>query len=69
MLITAVDENSPAWNEGLRADMMISHVGGNRVSTPRDFDAQVAGAAGPVKLKLSDRVNKNPEHVIPPEAS
>ena len=30
VLITEVDEGSPAWNEGLRPDMMISHVG-NRV--------------------------------------
>ncbi len=28
--ITEVEENSPAWNEGLRAEMTISHVGGDR---------------------------------------
>ncbi len=67
VLITDVDQSSPAWNEGLRPDMMISHVAGNRVATPRQFRELVAGKPGPVKLRLSDPADKSPERVIPPE--
>ena len=69
VLITEVVENSPAWNEGLRADMMISHVAGNRVATPRQFLDQVTGEDGPVKLRIDDRSGKPGERVIPPEES
>ena len=68
MLITDVDEDSPAWHEGLRPDMMISHVAGNRVASPREFEALVAGESGPVKVRLHDRVDKHPERTIPPSA-
>ena len=68
VLITEVEESSPAWNVGLRPDMMISHVAGNRVATPRQFLDQVAGKPGAVKLRLSDPAEANPERVIPPES-
>ena len=51
--ITEVDENSPAWNEGLRPDMMISHVGNKRVATPKDFHEAVANQTGPIKIRLT----------------
>jgi S1-C subfamily serine protease len=69
VLITEVAEGSPAWNEGLRADMMISHVGGNRVATPREFLDSVAGQEGPVKLRLNLRTGEQPERTVPPDAS
>jgi serine protease Do len=69
VVIVDVDENSPAWKEGLRPDMTISHVGGNRVATPRQFLDQVAGKTGPVKLRLGARSGERPERVIPPDAS
>jgi serine protease Do len=69
VLVTGVDENSPAWNEGLRPEMLISHVAGTRVATPRQFLDQVAGKDGPVKLRVDDRSGKPGERVIPPDAS
>jgi S1-C subfamily serine protease len=69
VLITEVSEESPAWKEGLRPNMMISHVAGNRVTTPRQFLDQVSGKDGPVKLRLSVQSSENPERVIPPDAS
>jgi serine protease Do len=69
VVITEVDEGSPAWKEGLRPDMMISHVAGNRVSTPRQFFELVAGKDGPVKLLLNVRTGERPEREIPPDAS
>lgn len=68
VLVTEVAESSPAWNEGLRPDMRITHVNGERVASPREFAERVAGATGPVKLKVYDRANKHPEHTVPPEA-
>ncbi|MEX0676620.1 MAG: trypsin-like peptidase domain-containing protein [Pirellulales bacterium] len=68
VLITEVDEGSPAWKEGLRPDMMISHVGGNRVTTPKQFLDQVSGKNGPVKLRLNLHTGDRPERVVPPDA-
>ena len=68
VVITEVDEHSPAWREGLRPDMMISHVGGNRVATPKQFLDQVAGKSGPVKLRLNLHTGERPERVVPPDA-
>jgi S1-C subfamily serine protease len=69
VLITEVAPDSPAWKEGLRPDMMISHVAGNRVTTPRQFLDQVGGQNGPVKLRLSVPSGEKPERVIRPDAS
>ncbi len=66
VIVTEVMENSPAWNEGLRPDMLISHVAGNRVATPRQFLDLVVGQDGPVKLRIDDRSGKPDERVIPP---
>jgi S1-C subfamily serine protease len=66
--ISEVAEGSPAWAEGLRADMLISHVAGNRVTTPKQFFEQVAGKSGPVKLRINPRTSAHVDRVIPPEA-
>jgi S1-C subfamily serine protease len=69
VLVTEVAQQSPAWKEGLRPNMMISHVAGNRVTTPRQFLDQVSGQDGPVKLRLSVQGDERPERVIMPDAS
>jgi S1-C subfamily serine protease len=66
--VVEVAEDSPAWKEGLRPDMMISHVAGNRVATPRQFFDQVGGQNGPIKLRLNVPGGERPERVVPPEA-
>ena len=53
VLISEVEENSPAWREGLRPQMMISHVAGTPVGTPKQFREAVTGKTGPVRLRLS----------------
>ncbi len=40
VLITEVEEYSPAWNQGLRADMAITHVGNRPVNSPERVSAQ-----------------------------
>jgi S1-C subfamily serine protease len=52
VLLTEVEQNSPAWKEGLRQDMYITHVGKTRVTTPKEFHAAVAGKSGPIKLRV-----------------
>jgi S1-C subfamily serine protease len=69
VVITEVDQDSAAWQEGLRPDMMISHVAGNRVATPGQFLDQVAGKSGPIKLQLAARTGADAERTIPPEKS
>jgi S1-C subfamily serine protease len=68
VLVTEVEESSPAWNEGLRPDMRITHVNGERVTSPGEFAERVAKISGPVKLKIYDPQNKHPERTVPPEA-
>ncbi len=69
VLVTEVEENSPAWKEGLRPDMMISHVGSRRVTTPKDFQEAVADQEGPVKLRLTLPPGERPVRTIDPNAS
>jgi S1-C subfamily serine protease len=69
VIITEVDQNSPAWNEGLRPSMMISHVDNQRVATPKEFRAAVADKTGPVQLRLSPPTDDRPVRTIPPDAS
>ncbi len=68
VLVTEVEEGSPAWKEGLRPNMMISHVGGVSVTTPKQFRQEVSGKQGPVRLRLSVRPSERPERTIPPDA-
>lgn len=68
VVITDVAENSPAWREGLRPDMLISHVGSQRVTTPREFHTAVADQQGAVKLRLNLPAGENMQRTIPPEA-
>jgi S1-C subfamily serine protease len=67
--IVEVAEDSPAWKEGLRPDMLISHAAGNRVATPRQFFDTVGGQGGPIKLRLSAPSSDRSEVLVPPEAS
>ncbi|HEX3726775.1 MAG TPA: trypsin-like peptidase domain-containing protein [Pirellulales bacterium] len=69
VVITEVEENSPAWQEGLRPNMMISHVGSKRVTTPKAFQEAVAGQVGPVKLRLTLPANDQPVRTILPLAT
>jgi S1-C subfamily serine protease len=67
VLIADVEENSPAWNEGLRPDMMISFVGNNRVADPTQFQSAVSGKTGPVQLRLNLPPNERRVRTIMPE--
>ncbi len=68
VLVTEVQQDSPAWNAGLRPHMMITHVGGASVTTPKQFRDEVAGKNGPVRVRLSLLPSERPERTIPPDA-
>jgi serine protease Do len=51
--VVQVERDSLAWKAGLRPGDFISLVGNSRVSSPRQFEAAVASAVGPVTLKLT----------------
>ncbi|MHB0955243.1 MAG: trypsin-like peptidase domain-containing protein [Pirellulaceae bacterium] len=51
--IAQVERDSPAWEAGLRRGEYISHVGTQRVSTPREFYAAVAQQPGKVRLQIT----------------
>lgn len=55
VLVVDVEQDSPAWESGLRPGMIIREVGDTPVLAPRDFRAEVAGRRGPVELNLIDR--------------
>jgi S1-C subfamily serine protease len=51
--VSEVAESSPAYEAGVRAGMLITHVGNTPVDTPEDFRHEVAGRAGDVSLNIS----------------
>lgn len=51
--VVEVEKDSAAWKAGFRPGDFISHVGKNRVTTPKQFYQTVADLRGSVSLKLT----------------
>jgi serine protease Do len=66
VLVTEVQEDSPAWQAGLRPGMSITQVAGRRVRTPNEFRTTVAGRPGPVAVHLTQQ--ESPDRIIEPGA-
>lgn len=64
VLVTEVEQASPAWEAGLRPGMSISHVAGRHVRTPDDFRSTIVGRSGPVTVRLTEP--DSPERTIGP---
>jgi serine protease Do len=60
VIVTEVEEETPAWQAGLRPGMLISHVNRKRIRNPRQFRQAVSGRAGSVQLQMADRNGQNP---------
>jgi len=54
VIITDVEEETPAWEAGLRTGMLISHVDLAHVTTPHEFHRAVAGKTGAIHLRLAN---------------
>lgn len=52
VVIREVEEKSPAFEKGLRAEQVITRVNGRPVYSPDDFDQEVGRARPPVRLQL-----------------
>lgn len=66
VIVTDVEEHSPAWEAGLRPGTLVSHVEKKAVRTPGQFRAALAGKTGPVALRLPDDVQQ-PVRTVSPE--
>ena len=54
VIVIEVEQQSPAWEAGLRPGMLITRVGRAPVRTPKEFHAQVARHSGEVQLHMAD---------------
>lgn len=67
VVVTDVEQDTPAWQAGFRANDLVSHVDRTRVRTPNEFYAAVAGKPGSVQLTLLDDGGGNLTRTVAPE--
>jgi S1-C subfamily serine protease len=60
VVISEVEPDSVSWRSGVRPYMFVSHVGGDRVTSPDEFYRAVATAPQSVKLKFTEGVASPP---------
>lgn len=53
VVVTEVDENSDAWNAGIRQGMFINYVGTQRVTTPAEFEAAAKAMGDKFDVRLT----------------
>jgi S1-C subfamily serine protease len=56
VVVTEVDENSDAWNAGVRKGMFINYVGDKRVTTPTEFEAAAKAMGDKFSVRLTQPV-------------
>ncbi len=66
VIVSDVEEHSPAWEAGLRPGTLVSHIEKKAVRTPSQFHAAVAGKLGPIAMRLPDDAQQ-PTRTVPPE--
>lgn len=54
VVVLEVDEDSPAWNAGVRRGMFITHVGNQKVSSPEEFEKLVKNETDLVRLRFAE---------------
>jgi len=64
VIVTDVEEGSPTWEAGLRAGMLVSHVGRREIHKPREFHEAVSSKTGPVQLRLADLDGQTPPQAV-----
>lgn len=69
--VAEVDEDSESWKAGVRPGMFISHVGGQRVTTPAEFQAASRNVGDKLDIRLTQPVegdvDKQPQPPQPKE--
>jgi serine protease Do len=66
VVVTEVEQGSPAWNAGLRPKNLITQVDHTPVRNPREFLTAVAGKTGSVQVRLTEGVEENAIRTIGP---
>jgi len=66
VVVTEVEQGSPAWNAGLRPKNLITQVDRAPVRNPKEFLTAVAGKTGAVQVLLSEGVEENLVRTIRP---
>lgn len=66
VVVTEVEQGTPAWRAGLRPGMLISKVDQMLVRTPREFQTAVAGKSGPIQVVLAGGQGESPVRTVPP---
>jgi S1-C subfamily serine protease len=56
VVVSEVDENSDAWNAGVRKGMFINYVGDKRVTTPAEFEAAAKAMGEKFDVRLTQPV-------------
>ena len=51
--VSEVAQGTPAWEAGMRRGMLVSHVDGQPVRTPKEFQKASAEKTGAVQLRLA----------------
>ncbi len=65
VLVVDVRNGSPAWENGLRPGMIVTHVKNVSVESPAEFARQVRGLAGPVDLRIGALPGQPPVVRVP----
>ena len=66
VVVSEVDQNTPAAQAGIKRGMLISHVDGRPVRTPKEFQAAIAEKTGAVQLRLVAGDPSNSVLIVPP---
>ncbi len=66
VVVCDVDQNTPAAQAGMKRGMLISHVDGRPVRTPKEFQAAIAEKSGAVQLRLVASDPSNSVLIVPP---
>jgi S1-C subfamily serine protease len=66
VVVCDVDPNTPAAQSGMKRGMLISHVDGRPVRTPKEFQAAIAEKTGAVQLRLVASDPSNSLLIVPP---
>ncbi|NLX95497.1 MAG: PDZ domain-containing protein [Rhodopirellula sp.] len=66
VLVTEVEEGTPAWQAGLRPGMLVRQVDRATVRSPKDFRSAIASKSGTVQLRLAgNAADHSPLNVAP----
>jgi len=66
VVVSDVDPNTAAARAGVKRGMLISHVDGRAVRTPKEFKTAVAEKTGPVQLRMAAGDPSSSVLIVPP---